>query len=154
MAYRLGISRKPPLPDAYSVVLGTGDVSPLDMTHAYDNPGRHRACATIPRRMRRSRASQPATSRSTGEARPGRRVIKDGAAYEVSKILEHNAQYGTGAASQLLPLRPHRGRQDRDHHEQRWTPWFCGYSTTLIGLRVGGLPGRRRSRWAREVWGG
>ena len=35
MAYKLGIPRSDHLPEVPSVILGSGAVSPLDMTHAY-----------------------------------------------------------------------------------------------------------------------
>ncbi|HVG88860.1 MAG TPA: transglycosylase domain-containing protein, partial [Gaiellales bacterium] len=151
MAYRLGISRKPPLPDAYSIVLGTGDVSVLDMTHAYTT--------LAAQGVRRDPAAMlDVKSIATGDElyhwrRPaGRRVIKDGAAYEVSKILEHNAQYGTGAASQLyLAGRTVAGKTGTTTNN--WDAWFCGYSTTLSACVWVGYP-KASIPMGSDIWGG
>jgi penicillin-binding protein 1A len=151
MAYRLGISRKPPLPNAYSIVLGTGDVSVLDMTHAYTTLAAQGV-------RRNTAAILNVRSIATGGElyhwrRPaGRRVIQDGAAYEVSKILEHNVQYGTGAASQLyLAGRTVAGKTGTTTNN--WDAWFCGYSTTLAACVWVGYP-RASIPMGSDIWGG
>jgi penicillin-binding protein 1A len=151
MAYRLGIPRQPPLPDAYSIVLGTGDVSPLDMTHAYstlaDQGVRHELVA-----LRQVKSISTGGTIEKYTKQPGHRVIPDGVAYEVSKMLQDNAMYGTGAASQsYLSGRIVGGKTGTT--TDNVDAWFCGYSPTLtacvwVGYPQGSIP------MGSEVWGG
>jgi penicillin-binding protein 1A len=151
MAYRLGISRNPGLPDAYSIVLGTGDVSVLDMTHAY---------ATLAAQGVRRDVHALLDVRAMDDDRrilsykpdEGKRVIPDGAAYEVSRILQDNARYGTGAASQTyLAGRTVAGKTGTTTNN--WDAWFCGYSTNLAACVWVGYP-KAAIPMGSEIWGG
>jgi penicillin-binding protein 1A len=65
---------------------------------------------------------------SSGWGRPHRsRVIPDGVAYEVTKILEQNVLHGTGVGAYFG--RPAAGKTGTtDNHADAW---FCGYTPNL-----------------------
>ena len=70
----------------------------------------------------------------------GKRVLTDGQAYEVTRILEMNVQSGTGtAAGYGCPA----AGQDR-HHRRGQGRLVRGLHPAPLGRGLGGLPGRRR----------
>ena len=75
----------------------------------------------------------------------GKRVMTDGQAYEVTRILEMNVQSGTGHQRQL---RLSRRGQDR-HHGRGQGRLVRGLHAEALGRRVGGLPRRRRGHAGR-----
>ena len=74
-----------------------------------------------------------------GWGKPKRkRVISDGVAYEVTKILEENVQCGTGVGANFG--RPAAGKTGTT--ENYADAWFCGYTPQLDGGGLGRLPAR------------
>ena len=142
MAYRLGIPRRDHLPRVPSIVLGTGLVSPLDMTSAYstiaDGGIYHRPLA-----ITSVKTSTGSTKQSTPPNRnPGRRVIPAWAASEVTSILRDNitCRLGlcTGGGALLSPYRPEAGKTGTVESHQ--DAWFCGYTPDLAACVWMGFP--------------
>ena len=111
-------------------------VSPLEMANAYATlaVGRHPQQA----RWRSRRSCSPTASPTTSASPSGKRVLTDGEAYEVTKILEQNVQAGTGTR------REHRlpgGRQDR-HHRQLQRRLVRRLHAQARDRRLGRLPER------------
>jgi penicillin-binding protein 1A len=140
MAHKLGI--RSPLTSregAYvpSLGLGSADVSPLDMASAY---------ATIaaggvysqPRAIKKVEFADGKVDASWAKVKR-RRVIPDGVAYEVTKILEQNIQYGTGTAANIG--RPAAGKTGTT--ENHADAWFCGYTPNLTTTVWVGYPQRQ-----------
>jgi penicillin-binding protein 1A len=142
MAHKLGIQS--PLTSregAYvpSLGLGSADVSPLEMASAYATLAAG-GVYSKPRAIRKVTFPDGKVDRSWGEVKR-RRVIPDGVAYEVTRILEQNIQYGTGTRAQLG--RPAAGKTGTtDGHGDAW---FCGYTPNLTTTVWVGYPGARIS---------
>lgn len=141
MAYRLGIPRSDHLPVVPSIILGTGLVSPLDMTAAYstfaDGGVRHRPLAITD-----ITSPDGGTIAKTGKT-PGVRVIPDWAASEMNKILYDNiyvcpSNLCTGSAGALSPYRPAAGKTGTV--ESHLDAWFCGYTPDLATCVWMGFP--------------
>jgi penicillin-binding protein 1A len=143
MAYNLGIPRSDRLPNVYSIILGTGLVSPLDMTSAYSTfaaDGIHRPPLAI--------TGVTAPSGSTISATPpadnhGRRVIPSWAASEINQILYDNiytcpSGLCTGSAAALTPFHPAAGKTGTVESHQ--DAWFCGYTPNLTTCVWMGFP--------------
>jgi penicillin-binding protein 1A len=147
MAYRLGIPRADHLPRVPSIVLGTGLVSPLDMTTAYatlaDGGVRHHPLAIT--QVRSPDGSVSASSPPSQN--PGRRVIPDWAASEVTSILQDNitCRLGlcTGGGALLSPPRPQAGKTGTV--EAHLDAWFCGYTPDIAACVWMGFPKSERS---------
>ena len=112
MARKLGV-RSPLTVDGGvvpSIGLGAMDVSPLDMASAYATLA---AGGVYSEPMAIRKVILPDGEDTTaGWGKPKRtRVISDGVADTVTRILEENVDYGTGVGAEL---RPSRGRQDGD----------------------------------------
>ena len=163
MARKLGI--RSPLTSregAYvpSLGLGSADVSPLDMASAY---------ATIaaggiysrPRAIKRVEFPDGKADKSWARVQR-RRVIPDGVAYEVTRILEQNIQYGTGTAASIG--RPAAGKTGTT--ENHADAWFCGYTPNLATTVWVGYPQRQipmlsqyygspvaGGTWPATIWG-
>jgi membrane peptidoglycan carboxypeptidase len=75
--------------------------------------------------------------KASGWGKPARkRVIPEGVAYVVTKILEENVQYGTGTAANFgIPAAGKTGTTD-DHADG----WFVGYTPTLDAAVWVGYP--------------
>jgi penicillin-binding protein 1A len=135
MAHRLGIQS--PLAPVPSIGLGTLGVSPLEMASAYATLS---AGGIYSRPMAISKVvlSSGKTDDDGGWGRPVRkRVIPDGVAYVVTKILEENVLYGTGTAAYFG--RPTAGKTGTtDNHADAW---FVGYTPTLDAAVWVGYPG-------------
>jgi penicillin-binding protein 1A len=97
LAYEMGVPKERDLPRYPSVGLGAGEVTPLDMATAYaalSNGGFRVLPVAI------SKIVKPDGSEEN--FRPGRRrVLTDGQAYEVTRILQQNMTSGTGTAAQI-----------------------------------------------------
>ncbi|HEY0387270.1 MAG TPA: transglycosylase domain-containing protein [Gaiellales bacterium] len=142
MAYRLGIPRRDRLPHVPSIVLGTGLVSPLDMTTAYSTIASggiyHRPLAVT------SVTSHDGSIRSATPPRknPGHRVIPAWAASEVTSILRDNitCRLGlcTGGGALLSPSRPQAGKTGTVESHQ--DAWFCGYTPNIAACVWMGFP--------------
>jgi penicillin-binding protein 1A len=140
MAHQLGIQS--PLTSAEgayvpSLGLGSADVSPLEMASAYATLAAG-GVYSKPRAIRKVVFPDGKVDTSWGDVKR-RRVIPDGVAYEVTKILEQNVQYGTGTRAQLG--RPAAGKTGTtDGHGDAW---FCGYTPNLTTTVWVGYPGAR-----------
>jgi penicillin-binding protein 1A len=125
MAKKLGVQT--PLLPVPSIGLGSIAVSPLDMASAY---------ATIaaggiyskPMAIRKVVLANGRVDTDAGWGKPDQtRVIPDGVAYEVTKILHENVLYGTGVAANFG--KPAAGKTGTtDNHADAW---FCGYTPNL-----------------------
>jgi penicillin-binding protein 1A len=142
MAYTLGIPRSDHLPRVPSIVLGTGLVSPLDMTSAYATIAaggiRHRPIAITSITSYDGSIHQ----NTPAGANPGRRVIPAWAASELTSILEDNitCRLGlcTGGGARLSPARPQAGKTGTV--EAHLDAWFCGYTPALATCVWMGFP--------------
>ena len=144
MAHKLGVKASLKTREgAYVPSLGLGamGVSPLDMASAY---------ATIaaggmysrPTAITKVVLPDGKVDETAGWGVPERRrVISDGVAYEVTKILRDNINEGTGTAANIP--RPAAGKTGTT--ERHSDAWFCGYtpdlSTTVwVGYPQGEIP--------------
>ncbi len=125
MAQRLGV--KTPLEPVPSIGLGALSVSPIDMASGYTTLA---AGGIYSEPMAIRRVILPNGKEDVeagwGEARR-RRVISDGVAYTVTRILEQNVLYGTGTRAGFgRPAAGKTGTTD-DHADA----WFAGYTPNL-----------------------
>src|SRR5215212_6318404 len=144
MAHKLGVKASLKTREgAYVPSLGLGamGVSPLDMASAY---------ATIaaggmysrPTAITKVVLPDGKVDETAGWGVPERRrVISDGVAYEVTKILRDNINMGTGVAANIP--RPAAGKTGTT--ERHSDAWFCGFtpdlSTTVwVGYPQGEIP--------------
>ena len=142
MAYKLGIPRSDHLPDVYSIILGTGLVSPLDMATAYStiaNMGvRHQPLAITGVDSYNGNVNDP----TPGSKNPGKRVAPAWATYELTSILKDNLTCATGlctgSAADLSPYRPAAGKTGTV--EAHNDAWFCGYTPNLTTCVWMGFP--------------
>jgi penicillin-binding protein 1A len=144
MAHKLGVrSSLKTREGAYVPSLGLGamGVSPLDMASAYATIA---AGGIYSRPMAIKKVVLPdgKTDEGAGWGVPERRrVISDGVAYEVTKILHDNIVGGTGVGANIP--RPAAGKTGTT--ERHSDAWFCGYtpdlSTTVwVGYPQGEIP--------------
>ena len=144
MAHKLGVrSSLKTREGAYVPSLGLGamGVSPLDMASAYATLA---AGGMYSRPMAITKVVLPdgKVDDSAGWGVPERRrVISDGVAYEVTKILRDNINAGTGTGANIP--RPAAGKTGTT--ERHSDAWFCGYtpdlSTTVwVGYPDGEIP--------------
>jgi penicillin-binding protein 1A len=163
MARKLGI--RSPLTSregAYvpSLGLGSADVSPLDMASAYATLAAG-GVYSRPRAIKRVEFPD-GKSDTSWEKVQRRRVIPDGVAYEVTRILEQNIQYGTGTAANIG--RPAAGKTGTT--ENHADAWFCGYTPNLATTVWVGYPQRQipmlyqyygapvaGGTWPATIWG-
>jgi penicillin-binding protein 1A len=143
MARKLGVRSPLAVNGSYvpSMGLGTIAVSPLDMASAYATL----AAAGVysePMAIRKVVLANGREDTKAGWGTPKRsRVILDGVAYEVTKILEDNISYGTGTRAAFG--RPAAGKTGTtDRHADAW---FVGYTPDLatavwVGYQAGEIP--------------
>src|SRR5687768_8275472 len=128
MATKLGV-RSPLTVDGAvvpSIGLGAMDVSPLDMASAYATLA---AGGIYSEPMAIRKVILPdGEDKSAGWGKPKRkRVISDGVAYTVTRILEENIDYGTGVGADYG--QPAAGKTGTT---EEWSDaWFCGYTPRL-----------------------
>ena len=128
MARKLGV-RSPLKVDGAvvpSIGLGAMDVSPLDMASAYATLA---AGGIYSEPMAIRKVILPdGEDTSAGWGKPKRkRVISDGVAYTVTRILEQNIDYGTGVGADYG--HPAAGKTGTT---EEWSDaWFCGYTPRL-----------------------
>jgi len=134
MAHKLGITS--PLPPVPSLGLGTIGVSPLEMASAYATLSAG-GIYSRPMAITKVVLAGGKADTASGWGRPARkRVITEGVAYVVTKILEENVQYGTGTAANFgRPAAGKTGTTD-DHADA----WFVGYTPTLDAAVWVGYP--------------
>ena len=134
MARELGVQS--PLQPVPSIGLGANAVSPLDMASAYATLA---AGGVYSRPMAIRKVILPTGKEDdqAGWGKPVRlRVIPDGVAYTVTKILEQNVLYGTGTRANFG--RPAAGKTGTtDSHADAW---FCGYLPNLEATVWVGYP--------------
>jgi len=143
MARKLGVRSSLDVNGDYVPAMGLGSiaVSPLDMASAYATL----AAGGIRSEPMAIRRVVLASGREDTEAGWGiakrKRVISDGVAYEVTRILEDNVRYGTGTRAYFG--RPTAGKTGTtDRHADAW---FAGYTpdletTVWIGFTKGEIP--------------
>jgi penicillin-binding protein 1A len=134
MARKLGVQT--PLKPVPSIGLGSLAVSPLDMASAYATL----AAGGVYSKPMAIRKVVLANGKLDTDAPWGKadrkRVIPDGVAYEVTKILHENVLYGTGVAANTG--RPEAGKTGTtDNHADAW---FCGYTPNLEATVWVGYP--------------
>ncbi|HWH05318.1 MAG TPA: transglycosylase domain-containing protein, partial [Gaiellaceae bacterium] len=143
MAEKLGVKTPLKVDGAYVPSMGLGSiaVSPLDMASAYATLAAG-GIYSEPMAIRRVVLPNGKEDDSAGWGKPKRkRVITDGVAYTVTKILEQNMLWGTGTGAQFgHPAAGKTGTTD-DHADA----WFCGYTprlqtTVWIGYPEGEIP--------------
>ena len=128
MATKLGVRSPLEVDGAVvpSIGLGAMDVSPLDMASAYATLA---AGGIYSEPMAIRKVILPdGEDTNAGWGKPKRtRVISDGVAYTVTRILEQNVDYGTGVgASYGHPAAGKTGTTEE------WSDaWFCGYTPRL-----------------------
>jgi penicillin-binding protein 1A len=139
MAHKLGVQS--PLEPVPSIGLGSNAISPLDMASAYTTLAAG-GVYSQPMAIRKVILANGKEDDEAGWGKPVRkRVISDGVAYTVTKILEQNIQYGTGTRANFgRPAAGKTGTTD-DHADA----WFCGYlpnleATVWVGYPQGEIP--------------
>ena len=144
MAKKLGVrSRLTTADGAYvpSIGLGSIEVTPLDMASAYATLAAG-GIYSEPRAIKRVVLASGKEDEGAGWGKLKRkRVISEGVAYTVTKILEKNVQYGTGTGASFG--QPAAGKTGTT--EEHSDAWFCGYTprlqtTVWIGYPRGKVP--------------
>jgi penicillin-binding protein 1A len=152
-ARRLGITTKLDCYPAEGLGGLTRGVTTLEMANAYATLAsggvRHRPTGIL-------RVAFPDGTRETWARPEGLRVMSDGQAYEVTKILEANIQSGTGTRADYgCPAAGKTGTTD-----EAKDAWFVGYTPQLstavwVGYPDAGIamPGAQGGEYAAPVWG-
>ena len=144
MAHKLGVRSSLKIREgAYVPSLGLGamGVSPLDMASAYATLAAG-GMYSRPTAITKVVLPDGKVDETAGWGVPERRrVIQDGVAYEVTKILRDNINAGTGTGANIP--RPAAGKTGTT--ERHSDAWFCGYtpdlSTTVwVGYPQGEIP--------------
>jgi penicillin-binding protein 1A len=142
MATKLGVRSPLSVDGAFvpSIGLGAMDVSPLDMASAYATLA---AGGIYSEPMAIRKVVLPTgEDKSAGWGKPKRkRVVSDGVAYTVTKILEENVQYGTGVGANYGAPAAGKTGTTEEHSDA----WFCGYTprlgtTVWVGYPRGKIP--------------
>jgi len=130
----MGIRTK--LEPVASVGLGSNSVSVLEMASAYATLAAG-GVYSEPMAIRKVRLANGKVDDQAGWGKPRRRrVLSDGVAYEVTKILERNIQAGTGTGADIG--RPAAGKTGTT--ENHADAWFCGYTPNLATAVWVGYP--------------
>ena len=110
-----------------SIGLGSIEVSPLDMASAYATLAAG-GVYSEPMAIEQVVLANGKEDTEAGWGKPKRRrVVSDGVAYTVTKILEENVQYGTGTGASYG--RPAAGKTGTT--EEHADAWFAGYTPRL-----------------------
>ncbi len=136
MAYKLGIPRADHLPEVPSVILGSGAVSPLDMTHAYSTIAANGVRRDL---LAFTRVEKYGGVVQKFKPDKGKAVIPDGATAEVTKFLDANVHVCcTGLNANVGDGRAQAGKTGTtDDHTDAW---FCGYTPNLAACVWVGYP--------------
>jgi penicillin-binding protein 1A len=144
MAQRLGV-RTSPLSAVPSLTLGADGVSPLEMATVYAtlaNGGVYHRPTAI-KEVTDADGKVLLEGRTTGV-----RVIQDGVAAEVTRILGENMVSGTGTGAMMSDRRPEAGKTGTtDNHTDAW---FCGYTPTLATCVWIGYPDETKPMYGVE----
>lgn len=144
MAERLGV-RTSPLSAVPSLTLGADGVSPLEMATVYAtlaNGGVYHRPTAI-KKVTDADGKVLLEGRTTGV-----RVIQDGVAAEVTRILGENMVSGTGTGAMMSDRRPEAGKTGTtDNHTDAW---FCGYTPTLATCVWIGYPDETKPMYGVE----
>jgi penicillin-binding protein 1A len=137
MAHKLGVRSRLDVNGSYVPAIGLGamEVSPLDMASAYATlaAGGIYSQPTAIRRV----VLPDGEDTQAGWGKPKRtRVISDGVAYEVTRILEENIQYGTGTGADYGQSAAGKTGTTEEHSDA----WFCGYTPRLTTAVWVGYP--------------
>jgi penicillin-binding protein 1A len=142
------------LPDVASLALGTGAVSPLQLTAAYSvfpNGG----YAVRPHAITRVIDAQGADAWDDDDEK--RRVISEETAFQMVSLMRDVLDRGTGSAARLRGVTfPSGGKTGttNDGHDL----WFVGFTSTLVvGVWVGldepaPMPNASGARYALPIW--
>ena len=141
MAKRLGV-RTSPLTPVPSITLGAEGVSPLEMATVYatlaDGGVYHPPTAI-------KTVLDASGQQLLGKRNRGVRVIQDGVAAEVTRILGENMHSGTGTGALMSDDRPEAGKTGTtDNHTDAW---FCGFTPTLATCVWIGYPDATKSMY-------
>jgi penicillin-binding protein 1A len=133
MAHLLGVrSKLDPVP---TLTLGTSPVSPLELTNAYATiaaEGVYRPAHAI------SKIRFANSTRVIRFKPKGKRVLSDGVATEVTRVLGENIRQGTGVNAHLADDRPEAGKTGTNDAGK--DAWFCGYTPDLATCVWVGYP--------------
>ena len=140
----MGVNQSP-LPAVPSLTLGSNSVTPLEMASAYASF----AAGGVYRKPRIiSKITFAGSDRVVKVKSKGKRVMADGVAAEVTRILGENMRGGTGTHARTS-RRPPAGRQD-GHHRQHPRRVVLRLHTRPRDLRLDRLPGLREVPAARR----
>ncbi|MBW3592981.1 MAG: transglycosylase domain-containing protein [Actinobacteria bacterium] len=125
IARRMGVKTK--LEPVASIGLGSNSVSVLEMASAYATLAAQ-GVYSKPMAIRKVVLANGDVDDEAGWGKAKRkRVLPDGVAYEVTRILEQNVQAGTGTNAAIG--RPAAGKTGTTDNFA--DAWFCGYTPTL-----------------------
>jgi penicillin-binding protein 1A len=130
MAYKLGVRTPLTVDGGYVPAMGLGAiaVTPLDMASAYTTIAAG-GVYSKPMAIRRVVLPNGTVDDQADWGKPDRkRVITDGVAYEVTKILEENVIGGTGVGARLSDRVAAGKTGTTDNHADAW---FCGFTPQL-----------------------
>ena len=134
IARRMGVKTK--LEPVASIGLGSNSVSVLDMASAYATLAAQ-GIYSEPMAIRKVVLANGKVDDEAGWGKPKRkRVLSDGVAYEVTRILERNVQAGTGTNAAIG--RPAAGKTGTTDNFA--DAWFCGYTPNLATAVWVGYP--------------
>jgi penicillin-binding protein 1A len=134
IAHRMGIKTK--LQPVASIGLGSNSVSPLEMASAYATLAAG-GIRTEPMAIRKVVLPSGKVDIGAGWGRVRRkRVLSDGVAYEVVRILKMNIQAGTGTGAN--PGYPAAGKTGTT--DDFGDAWFCGVTTNASTVVWVGYP--------------
>jgi len=131
-AYAMGIPRSRDLPVYPSVGLGSGVVTPLDMATAYSalsNQGMRVAPLSVTKII--NPTGTPVEFHASVH-----RVLSDGVAYEVTKVLHENVLAGTGTAANIAPNIAGKTGTTTNYVDA----WFMGYTPCYVTAVWVGYP--------------
>jgi penicillin-binding protein 1A len=125
VAQRMGVNQSP-LAAVPSLTLGSNAVTPLEMASAYASfasGGVYHKPRII------SKITFADSNRVVKVKSKGKRVMADGVAAEVTRILGENIRFGTGTKAHLDDDRPEAGKTGTTDNIR--DAWFCGYTPDL-----------------------
>ena len=125
VAQRMGINQST-LTAVPSLTLGSNSVTPLEMASAYASF----AAGGVYRKPRIiSKVTFAGSDRVVKVTSKGKRVMADGVAAEVTRILGENMRGGTGTRARTSDDRPQAGKTGTTDNVR--DAWFCGYTPDL-----------------------
>ena len=125
VAQRMGVNQSP-LAAVPSLTLGSNAVTPLEMASAYAS---FAAQGVYHKPRIISKITFADSNRVVKVKSKGKRVMSDGVAAEVTRILGENIRVGTGTRAHLADDRPEAGKTGTTDNIR--DAWFCGYTPDL-----------------------